>query len=171
MLKRCLFTSLLLGASLVPAAAQTSTHLNVPSANLVVLSGFNTLPAGQNGNPTMSWTVFQNGANTVQLVNGGFKVPVGKVLVVTDVNFQTFGGSGQDALITLSASNNGSWVGTLMSRSIHNSLGSNNQVFPFALTGGLRIPGGEALEIGWSQLFVNGTLHLQSAEIVGYYTN
>ncbi len=171
MLKRIALANALLLAIAPTGQAQTTTHLNVPSANMVVLSGFNTLPAGSNGNPTMSWTIYQNGANTVQIGNGAFKVPVGKVLVVTDVNFQTFGGSGQDVLLTLFASNNGIWVGTLMSRTLHNGLTAANQVFPFSLTGGLRIPGGEGLDIGWSQLFVNGTLHLQSAEIVGYYTN
>ncbi len=171
MIKRIALATALLLAFAPASHAQTTTHLNVPSANMVVISGSNTLPFSSNGNPTMSWSVYQNGTNTPQFGNGAFKVPVGKVLVVTDVNFQTYGGAGQDVLLTLFVSNNALWVATLMSRTLHNSLGVSNQVFPFSLTGGLRIPGGEGLDIGWGQLSASGTLHLQNAEIVGYYTN
>lgn len=137
--------------------AQTATHLNVPSANMVVLSG-----SGFSG--TTSWSTWQNGNWSPS--TGHFTVPTGKVLVVTDLVFNMSGGSGSGNLaLTL-------WqysYQTIPGYQLRFNKASNFQTFERSFTAGLRIPAGTALD--FSLYNTSGTATLDSVLVYGYYTN
>lgn len=137
--------------------AQTATHLGVPSANMVVLSGtsFST---------TTSWAVWQN--STWSAGYGHYTVPLGKVLVVTDLVFNMSSGNGYGSIfLTL-------WQGNfqiLPGYTLRFNKTSNYQTFERSFTSGLRIPAGTALDFSLAN--ASGVASLDNVLVYGYFTN
>jgi len=137
--------------------AQTATHLAVPSANMVVLSG-------TSFSSTTSWAVWQN--STWSAGYGHYTVPIGKVLVVTDLVFNMSSGNGYGSIfLTL-------WQGNfqiLPGYTLRFNKVNNYQTFERSFTSGLRIPAGTALD--FSLVNASGTASLDGVLVYGYFTN
>ena len=137
--------------------AQTATHLGVPSANMVVLSGtsFST---------TTSWAVWQN--STWSAGYGHYTVPLGKVLVVTDLVFNMSSGNGYGSIfLTL-------WQGNfqiLPGYTLRFNKTTAYQTLERSFTSGLRIPAGTALDFSLTN--ASGTASLDNVLVYGYFTN
>jgi hypothetical protein len=137
--------------------AQTATHLSVPSANMVVLSG-------TNFSTTTSWAVWQN-ANWAP-GSGHYTVPIGKVLVVTDLVFNMSSGNGYGILSLTLWQNN---YQILPGYTLRFNKANNFQTFERTFTSGLRIPAGTALD--FSLYNASGTATLDNVMVYGYFTN
>lgn len=140
-----------------PLHAQTATHLGVPSANMVVLSG-TSFSTGT------SWSVWQN--STWSSVYGHYTVPTGKVLVVTDLGFEMSGGNGSGSI------NLALWQGSLQilpAYLLRFNKTNNLQTYERSFTSGIRIPAGISLDFGLYNSV--GTASLDNVLVYGYFTN
>jgi hypothetical protein len=157
LLSSALLAFALLCGSVPGLQAQTATHLGVPSANMVVLSGTSFAT-------TTSWAVWQN--SNWAPVHGHYAVPAGKVLVVTDLVFNMSSGNGYGTIsLTL-------WQGNfqiLPGYALRFNKANNYQTFERSFTSGLRIPAGTALDFSLAN--ASGTASLDSVTVYGYFTN
>jgi len=168
-MKRLLLCISLLAASVSPSLAQSTTHLNVPSANMVVITGYNNTPGP--GLPVWTWSVYQNGVRTSSASTGAFIVPAGKALVITDVSIETNAQAAQDVGTWMAITNNGSFVTQFLARALHGSNSVGNQIFSFALTGGVRVGPSQGITPNVQHYFNTDTTHVSEVEFLGYYTN
>ncbi|MBI4913290.1 MAG: hypothetical protein HY823_11170 [Acidobacteria bacterium] len=155
---------LLAAALLLPGApglrAQSTTHLNVPSANMVLLQGRNS-PTGTN------WSALVNGTWSYTF-GGHFVIPTGKTLVITDLRWYASGTATAGALYHLAL-----FGGPSAGQDIYHqfvTMTGDLATFSDSFLTGYRFPAGNALEVSVSA--VSGKApNNWCVTLLGYYTN